>query len=390
MDEEMNDPMLHNLRCIEEGLALSGLTPERRFPAGMQLYVNTSRGVLSFALFCGDDASWIVLLGSNSTRVPLERRAAVVEAMTRINYQQMIGNFELDHDDGEMRYRLGQAIVDSALTPELVSRLVGYLLYVWDGFHDALMAVAYGGLAPVDALREVLARPADTSAESVAGRNTHDRNSSEEQVDVDAILKELGLTGPITPSGTAPVVPLPFRNSYVIPGTRLIAGEYPGARDVDEARAKLRALMDAGVTTVIDLTRAGELAPYAPLLSREGRARNVTVRHLRMPIRDVDVCAPDQMRVTLDEIDRRLAAGQTVYVHCWGGVGRTGTVVGCWLVRHGHSGADALGEVQRLFETMSTTKVARHPEGSPQTARQRKMVLEWGAVEGAQDESGRR
>lgn len=34
-----------------------------------------------------------------------------------------------------------------------------------------------------------------------------------------------------------------------------------------------------------------------------------------------------------------LAAGQTVYVHCYGGIGRTGTVVGCWLVRHGLSGA---------------------------------------------------
>ena len=32
--------------------------------------------------------------------------------------------------------------------------------------------------------------------------------------------------------------------------------------------------------------------------------------------------------------DRQLAAGLGVYVHCWAGVGRTGTVVGCWLIRH--------------------------------------------------------
>ena len=32
-----------------------------------------------------------------------------------------------------------------------------------------------------------------------------------------------------------------------------------------------------------------------------------------------------------------------MYLHCWGGVGRTGTVVGCWLVRHGRTGDEALG-----------------------------------------------
>ena len=32
--------------------------------------------------------------------------------------------------------------------------------------------------------------------------------------------------------------------------------------------------------------------------------------------------------------------GRKVYVHCWGGVGRTGTVVGCYLVRQGEREAD--------------------------------------------------
>ncbi len=40
------------------------------------------------------------------------------------------------------------------------------------------------------------------------------------------------------------------------------------------------------------------------------------------------------MVAALDTIDRLLDEGRTVYVHCWGGIGRTGTVVGSWLVRH--------------------------------------------------------
>jgi hypothetical protein len=146
-------------------------------------------------------------------------------------------------------------------------------------------------------------------------------------------------------------------------------------------------LLDAGITRVFDLTQPGELISYSDLFAVEAAARGITATHQRRPIRDVDICAPEQMRAILDEIDAELAAGETVYVHCWGGVGRTGTVIGCWLVRHGHTGAEALREVQALFQSMSATKVGRHPEGSPQTPAQRRMVLEWGAMDSVADRS---
>ena len=44
-------------------------------------------------------------------------------------------------------------------------------------------------------------------------------------------------------------------------------------------------------------------------------------------------------------VDDALGEGRTVYVHCWGGIGRTGTVVGCWLVRHGLTGRGALDQI---------------------------------------------
>jgi protein tyrosine phosphatase len=59
-------------------------------------------------------------------------------------------------------------------------------------------------------------------------------------------------------------------------------------------------------------------------------------------------------------------------VHCWGGVGRTGTVVGCWLVRHGLAGGDALARVEAL---RATTPKANRP--SPETDTQRDLVRGW-------------
>jgi protein-tyrosine phosphatase len=54
------------------------------------------------------------------------------------------------------------------------------------------------------------------------------------------------------------------------------------------------------------------------------------------------------MREILGLIDSELAAGGMVYLHCYGGLGRTGTVVGCWLVRHGTPAEDAIEAIGRL------------------------------------------
>jgi protein-tyrosine phosphatase len=173
---------------------------------------------------------------------------------------------------------------------------------------------------------------------------------------------------------------LPHANAYVVPGTRLIAGEYPGAPNDAAAREKLAACLNAGISSFVDLTEAGELRPYEPVLRELAAARGVGVEYRRLPIRDVSVCEVPHMRTLLDTIDDDLAAGRTVYVHCWGGVGRTGITVGSWLVRHGATGDEALATVGRLFSTMSPAKLRRHG-GSPQTREQREFVRQWAAAD---------
>ncbi len=75
----------------------------------------------------------------------------------------------------------------------------------------------------------------------------------------------------------------------------------------------------------------------------------------------------------LDVIDRALTEGKRVYVHCWGGIGRTGTVVGCYLARHGlASRQELLPVIESLRE--KTPDAAR---SSPETGQQRAMVLSW-------------
>lgn len=152
---------------------------------------------------------------------------------------------------------------------------------------------------------------------------------------------------------------------WVEPG-RLLAGEYPGDEDDDIARERLGALLDAGVRTFVDLTEAGELESYEAPLMAEADARGIAVRYHRHQIRDLDVTDRPGMCAILDVIDDAIAQGAPVYVHCWGGIGRTGTVVGCWLVERGRTGDQALVDIvllrdgTRKRQTMSPQMPAQH------------------------------
>jgi protein-tyrosine phosphatase len=168
---------------------------------------------------------------------------------------------------------------------------------------------------------------------------------------------------------------LPIANSYwIVPG-KLLAGEYPGAASETEAREKLRHFLAAGVTFFLDLTESRELAPYAHLLSDPLLHGGKRLTHCRRPIRDVDVPrCKEEMATILTAIDSALADGECVYIHCWGGVGRTGTVVGCYLVRQGMSGEQALRELAARWQNVPKAK--RKPL-SPETTAQQNFVRQW-------------
>ena len=153
----------------------------------------------------------------------------------------------------------------------------------------------------------------------------------------------------------------PVRPPTVIEPGRLIAGRHPCAWGSDNARLEVQELVSTGVTLFIDLTQAGELDPYSSLVEPPAR-------YVNRPIRDFSTPSRDELVAMLDEIDVELDGGGVAYVHCWAGCGRTGVVVGSWLVRHGADPNDAL---RRIAETRGL--------GCPQTLEQRLFVLAWEA-----------
>lgn len=140
---------------------------------------------------------------------------------------------------------------------------------------------------------------------------------------------------------------------------RLLAGEYPGSSDPAQRDLKLALLADAGIDTIVDLTREDDrLEPYAEAWTKLGGTRGRRLVRLHRPIRDLDVTTPEGYDAILADIDAELAAGRGVYVHCWGGVGRTGTVIGCYYVSRG---ADPDGALAMIREARKGTRKAIRP-----------------------------
>jgi hypothetical protein len=154
---------------------------------------------------------------------------------------------------------------------------------------------------------------------------------------------------------------------WVDPGL-LAAGPYPAAAP------DLAALLAAGIGGFVDLTPDSGFGGYAGEAQRLAAAAGRDALHRRFPIRDFGLPEIETMRAILDAIDAWRAAARPVYVHCHAGLGRTGTVIGCWLVRHGCAPDAALARLRDLRRDMRDAALA-----SPETPEQRAFVAAWRA-----------
>lgn len=167
---------------------------------------------------------------------------------------------------------------------------------------------------------------------------------------------------------------LPIPESYWVEENRFLAGEYPASRDPEIARRRIEAFLEAGIRTFIDLTQPHELVPYEPILKEQSRIHDLDLAYHRFPIRDHGIPASQHMTDILNVIDASLEDGNPVYVHCWGGVGRTGITVACYFIRRGFSAHDALSRVASLYQTRPQTYFFLT---SPETPEQFEFVRNW-------------
>ena len=157
---------------------------------------------------------------------------------------------------------------------------------------------------------------------------------------------------------------LPNPEAYFVTEA-LVAGGFPLAEGDPTNVDRIARFEALGVSTFVDLTH-----PADPLPRYDGLLRSA--RRISHPIVDMATPGIGAMERILDDVDDAIAGGGLTYVHCWGGIGRTGTVVGCWLVRHGLDDGDAIARIAELRRLALDSAMP-----SPQTTAQRELVRAW-------------
>lgn len=137
------------------------------------------------------------------------------------------------------------------------------------------------------------------------------------------------------PAPTPPSLPTHFR--WVLPDQLAGMGRPGLIREVDEDLASIALV--AGITVVVSLT----MEPFPP-----ARLSAFGIQGQHFPIEDMRVPSLGRTATLCRTIERALAAGERVAVHCHAGLGRTGTLLASYLVWRGARGRDALATVRSV------------------------------------------
>ena len=136
-------------------------------------------------------------------------RPAAAEFVARANFGLVIGNFELDMRDGEVRYRVGHMIVDGQLDEVTIRRLISTALSTSDRYFPSFMQLLFGGLTAGDA---VFLAELDMHSDRV-------EDNPPAQAAPPASGKDGGAEKPAEPATPAKKKPAPSRNMQTKPAS---------------------------------------------------------------------------------------------------------------------------------------------------------------------------
>lgn len=155
----------------------------------------------------------------------------------------------------------------------------------------------------------------------------------------------------------------PIEYSYPV-SKNVFAGEHPLFNIYKRsAKGNIPTLLRFGITVFLDLTQSYEVPEYASFLPPN-------VQRISFPIRNFDV--PSSVESVMN-LFRRLEQliherpHAKLYIHCHGGVGRTGTIVACYYIYFEHfSFEESLDKMKRKYAQSPRSRIMDAPETQSQ------------------------
>ncbi len=121
----------------------------------------------AFTRFASKEGSWnFVVLVDEETKVvtfysvldtltPEDKRLEMAQFITRANFGLRVGKFELDWEDGIVRFQSGLILEDTELTEALIRRHCYNNVNTMTQYFSGIMKVMYGGHTPEEAIQKV-------------------------------------------------------------------------------------------------------------------------------------------------------------------------------------------------------------------------------------------
>lgn len=100
-----------------------------------------------------DEPERLMVLSVLPLRVPKVRRRAVAEFITRLNHNLIEGSFDLNFDDGELRYRDCILIDDGKPTADQLDKIAGNSYRTFSQHLPVILSVAFGRMSPEKAMK---------------------------------------------------------------------------------------------------------------------------------------------------------------------------------------------------------------------------------------------
>ncbi|BCW93406.1 MAG: YbjN domain-containing protein [Thermoanaerobaculum sp.] len=88
-------------------------------------------------------------------KIPEPRRRDIMEFLTRANYGLLLGNFEMDLSDGEVRFRCSTSTEGSELSYEQYRNMLYISVGIMDRYYPGLQRVVQGSADPAAAIADI-------------------------------------------------------------------------------------------------------------------------------------------------------------------------------------------------------------------------------------------
>ena len=150
--QDENDNSLSLIETIEQVLVEDDWHYERDDDRDVVMTgVKCRNTSLRMAFDAKEDKQIVLLYGLIDGRVPESRLAEAAEFISRANFGLLVGNFEMDWADGEIRFKVSVDVEGGELTPTMVRNMTNYCVVTVNRYYPSLMGVLFGNLDPAEA-----------------------------------------------------------------------------------------------------------------------------------------------------------------------------------------------------------------------------------------------